>query len=216
VPLHYRHRLFAEHERSFAGEGSATPRPGTTFGTGFTLDWDRYTLRDLAPSGFVISLDGSAGIFLPTVKPRLVGKASAVAAFAPTETTVIKGQLVGQVVSAGNPNHSVLLDSRGVRGLEDAFYRNQSQLVANLELRQAWRFAERWAVQGVLFGDGALFRQLDALGRPARILETAGGVGAGARIIPTSLAGLLFRFDVARLLLPERRWFFQFGLGQYF
>jgi hypothetical protein len=41
-------------------------------------------------------------------------------------------------------------------------------------------------------------------------------VGAGLRVIPTCIASVTPRLDLARLIEPERVWFLQLGLNQYF
>src|SRR5690554_1989754 len=88
--------------------------------------------------------------------------------------------------------------------------------VGTVELRQAWRFAARWALQGVAFADAASFSAMDVTGTAQGPWQHALGVGGGARLVPTLLSGRLLRVDLARLLVPEQRWFLQVGLSQYF
>jgi hypothetical protein len=153
---------------------------------------------------------------VPAAEPRHDLAFRGLFALAPTKTTVLLGHVVAEAVSGGNPNHSLLLSSwEEVRGLTDSFYRDQAQATANLELRQAYRLAERWAVQAVAFTDLAVFSQLDAQGT-ARGAQAAVGAGAGLRLIPTLVAQVVPRIDAGRLFAPDRRWFVQLGLAQYF
>ena len=94
-------------------------------------------------------------------------------------------------------------------------YRNWVQIVANVELRQAVRIGQRWALQAVLFSDAAQFEPVDPSGAATQF-ETAVGVGAGVRIVPTFLADLLLRVDGSRLLAPSPAWFAQVGVQRYF
>ena len=83
----------------------------------------------------------------------------------PRSSTALMSRVLGGINSTGNANFSMLVGSfAGVRGLEDALYRNWMQAFANVELRQTIRIAERWAFQPVLFGDVAVFTQMDARG----------------------------------------------------
>jgi hypothetical protein len=130
--------------------------------------------------------------------------------------TVLMGRIESSWTNRGNANHSSLLGSiAGVRGLEDSLYRNWAQAYGNLELRQSFPIFERLALQLVAFTDAAVFAALDARGGK-KGAGTAFSGGAGARVIPTFLAQLLFRVDVARLVDPYRDWFVQLGVSQYF
>ena len=130
--------------------------------------------------------------------------------------TVFTARVVGAVSTRGNANFSQVVGSlAGVRGLEDGLFRTWLQTYGNFELRQALPFAERWAIQGVLFSDVAAFEQIDAGGARGRT-GSACSVGVGARVIPTWLANVMLRLDLARLLSPNQSWFLQFGLNQYF
>lgn len=196
------------------GEGSPS---GIGFGTLMTFTWDAYQWHDLVPRGFVASTSLGSGFMAdPTPSPRDNAELSLVGAVPLWPFALFTFRDVSSVVTRGNANGADLLGSvDGVRGLEDAYYRTWLSSYANLELRQALPFGSRWAIQGVVFADGALFEQLTSDGgRGAR--GRAFSLGAGARLIPTWLAGILLRVDAARLLLPERRWFVQVGLGQYF
>jgi len=215
-PLRFQLELSAFQERISRREGAVSVTSGAEIGTSLVVTWDAYTFHDLVPHGYVVRLEAGPGMFVPAMQPRHDAQASVKAAWAPTATTVFAGQASFEGVSAGNANHSALLGSlRGVRGLEDAFYRNHAQAVVNLEARQAWRFASRWALQGVLFGDAAELAPFDANGRSHGFI-TALAVGGGARVVPTFLAGAVARVDLARLLLPTERWFVQLGISQYF
>lgn len=110
----------------------------------------------------------------------------------------------------------MLLGSQaGVRGLPDSLYRNRTQAYANLELRHAIEIARRLYVQGVLFSDAAVFEPMDARGE-ATSETTAWSTGAGLRLLPTALVGMLLRADVARIHQPLATWFVQLGINQYF
>ena len=192
------------------------PGSGVALGTGVEIAWDSFAWDDLAPAGYVVTLDVSTGAFVPAAEPRHDVTLRAGFALKLSSTAVLGGQLVTEAVSAGNVNHSLLLSSwQEVRGLTDSFYRNQAQVTGNVELRQAWRFAERSALQGVLFADAAAFTPFDAHGQ-AGPAASALGVGGGVRLIPTLIANVGPRLDVGRLLVPERHWFVQVGLAQFF
>jgi hypothetical protein len=216
TPVRVALEVSAFHERVSRREGAVDVPSGLEIGTTLNVTWDDYTWNDLAPHGYVFRIEAGPGMFVPAMQPRHAVEGGAKAAWAITETTVLTGQLTYEAVSAGNANHSALLGSvKGVRGLDDSFYRNHAQAVANVEARQAWRFASRWALQGALFADGASFAPFDAHGR-SHGFTSACSVGGGARLIPTFLAGLLLRVDLARLLHPTERWFVQLGFSQYF
>lgn len=216
----WRYRVGATYLREVAEDPEGTYRPpnGHAIGTAMTLIWDRYVWNDLVPSGYRATLTVSPGWFFGPHPPQSRHRAELLlnGSLPLTRSTALMGRVVGGINSTGNSNFSMLVGSySGVRGLEDALYRNWMQAYATVELRQTIRIAERWAVQPVLFADGAAFEQMDAHGeRTAR--SAALGAGAGARIIPMALAGLLLRVDVARLLLPYENLFVQFGTSQYF
>jgi hypothetical protein len=216
APLRVRIIPFGFHERSSRLQGITAPPAGVTLGGAIEVVRNRYTWRDLDPSGYRITLDMAVGRFVPAGQGRYEAAIRVLGAVSPTATTALVARAVGQILNAGNVNHSLLLSSQvGVRGLADAFYRNQAQAYVNLELRQAWRFAERWALQGALFADAAVFASMDAAGvrQPA---ERALATGGGLRLVPTWLAEIVLRVDGGRLFAPEARWFVQLGLTQYF
>jgi hypothetical protein len=120
------------------------------------------------------------------------------------------------VGTRGNVNYGFLLGSvDGVRGLRDSFYLNWVHAFANVELRQSFLLRARWALQGVLFADAALFEPMDAEGRRGRS-DAALALGAGVRLLPTWLSSVVLRLDASRLIAPEPAWFTQLGLNQYF
>ncbi|WP_394826025.1 hypothetical protein [Pendulispora albinea] len=204
------------HESYFDIEGPAAPSDGVYIGQWLEAAWDKFTFRDLAASGYRITLTAYPGALIGPAQARHKMRLRYLQGIALSDTTVIMFQGVGDVFTSGNPNWSALVGSvAGVRGLEDAYYRNTVQGVANVELRQAWRFAERWALQGVLFADGATFRSMDERGHPGG-WTYALSTGVGARLIPTFLTSLVLRVDSAWLHEPESTWLLQTGLNQYF
>jgi hypothetical protein len=109
------------HERVSRQEGAYAPPSGMTLGGELEVSRDRYTWRDLAPSGTQLSFGLGAGGFVPAGQARLYGLVRGLGAVSPTETTALLGQVVLEVMNAGNANHSLLLSSQnGVRGLADA------------------------------------------------------------------------------------------------
>lgn len=207
---------FAYRERLSDVEGGAIATTGVALGNTLVASWDRYRWHDLVPEGSVVTLALTTSAFLPMAEPRHEASGTAQAAWSPTETTAFVGRVALEGASPGNVNHSLLLGSfYGVRGLDDAFFRNEAQALGSLELRQAWRFAARWALQGVAFADAASFSSMDATGEAHGPWQQALGVGWGARLVPTFLSGRLLRVDLARLLVPEQRWFLQVGFSQY-
>jgi len=208
---------FVYRERFAEVEGDVTPPDGVGFGSTLVASWDRYRWHDLVPEGYLATVHLTTSAFLPAVEPRHELGATLIAAWSPTETTALVGRAAVEGVSPGNVNHSLLLGSfYGVRGLDDAFFRNEAHALGTVELRQAWRFAARWALQGVAFADAASFSAMDVTGTAQGPWQHALGVGGGARLVPTLLSGRLLRVDLARLLVPEQRWFLQVGLSQYF
>jgi hypothetical protein len=120
------------------------------------------------------------------------------------------------VGTRGNANYGFSLSSvSGVRGLGVPTSVNWIQALSNLELRRSFLLGGRWALQAVAFFDAAVFEEMTVSGgRGSR-----GGAlssGAGLRLIPTWIASITPRLDVSRLLEPERVWFVQLGLNQYF
>jgi hypothetical protein len=216
TPLRYEVGVDAYRETLSDVESPRRPPDGQYAGGFVGLSWDRYTWRDLAPSGYRLSLEAQPGYFLPAGEARHLATLQGHWALAVGERALVTARTVAEAATYGNPNHSVLIGSqRGVRGLADAFYRNRAQAFANVEARYAFRPLERWALQGVAFVDAAGFEPMDGRGRPTR-WQGAVGAGAGVRVIPTFLTQLLARVDLARLLVPEPAWFVQLGVNQYF
>jgi hypothetical protein len=180
------------------------------------LERDRYTWDDLAPRGYRLTLEIVPGLMLPKRRARHSAHFQALTAIALGDRSALlaRGRLEGS--SRGDANHSLLLGSQeGVRGLADPFHRSWAQAFANIELRTALRFVARWALQGVLFADAAIFQPIGPDGRSLSPGHAV-GVGAGARLLPTALTELVLRLDLARLLLPAPSWFLQLGASQYF
>jgi hypothetical protein len=216
--LSYRVGAGYVREKPSQRRGGADP-PDTHGALSFVaFVWDRYRWNDLVARGLKAELGLSTGFTLgpDLLAPRHGAELTAQGALPLARYTVMMARAFAGVLTRGSPNYNYLLGSvEGVRGLPDTFYRNWLQAYANLELRQALPLAERWAAQGVLFCDAAVFEQLNAAGGRGDS-GAALGAGAGARLIPTWLAGLLVRVDAARLLLPQRAWLVQVGLSQYF
>ncbi|MDF2695549.1 MAG: hypothetical protein K0S65_3932 [Labilithrix sp.] len=217
--VNYRAGFYYGYESVFDRHGpSAAPSPGHTLAvfSGFVVD--NYLWRDLVPSGVraeIMSLVG-ARTGDARAQPRHSAQVVLTGAVPIAKYTVATARLAGGATTRGNANFSLLLGSvEGVRGLEDGYYRNWLQAYTNVELRQGLPIAKRWALQGVLFADAAIFEGLSASGGRGEH-ATALAVGGGARVIPTWLASVVPRVDVSRLLAPRTAWFVQLGLNQYF
>jgi hypothetical protein len=199
-------------------EGDVRPPDGHILGLSMMFTWDAYEWHDLTPRGIVVNLSATPAAFfgpaLPQNRYRADLEIRAAARLWPYAVLAVRAS--AGVAARGNPSHSLWIGSlEGVRGLEDALYFNWAQAYTNLELRQAIPLAARWALQAVAFMDSAIFEQVDVHGRrdEARVALNGGG---GARLVPTWISGLVLRFDVARLVLPARSMFYQFGVSQYF
>ncbi len=198
--------------------GGDLPPSGHALGTAMAFAWDDYHWADFTPRGVRVDLQLSVGAFVGTPSPqsRHVAQFDLVVAQPLARYTVLTARGVGAVSTRGNASFSQLLGSlAGVRGLEDGLFRNWLQAYGNFELRQALPFADRWAIQGVLFSDVAVFEQIAASGTRGQT-GSACSVGVGARGKPTWLANGMLRVDLARLVSPSQSWFLQFGLNQYF
>jgi surface antigen-like variable number repeat protein len=216
LPVRYEVGGFFLRELIEHDVGPVMPPDGYAFGTSIAFTLDRYTWRDLVPSGVRVRLQARPGWFVPDPKARFAASAMVLAAAPLGKLTVFATRTQWDFVSSGNANHSALVGSQdGVRGLPDAFYRTRHQAYVNVELRHAIKLAERWALQGVIFSDGAIFEPMDARGSPTS-WKAALSSGVGIRVIPTFLTQLLARVDGARLFVPEGSWFFQLGVTQYF
>jgi hypothetical protein len=216
--LAYRAGYYYSREQISDSVGSDLPPNSHALGTWMVFTWDDYHWADFTPRGVRAELNLSAGAFLGTPVPqsRHLAQVELVLAQPLGRYSVFTARSTGAVSSLGNAGFSQLIGSlAGVRGLEDGLLRNWLQTFGNFELRQALPLADRWALQGVLFSDVAAFQQIDASGTRGRT-GSAWSVGVGARVIPTWLANVVLRLDLARLLSPNQTWFLQFGLNQYF
>jgi hypothetical protein len=199
-------------------QGPVRPRAGHYLALPIMFTWDAYRWHDLTPQGWALTLNLTPGVFVgpDLAQPRHSAESTLKGAVAITRTTALMGKAVAALTVRGNANHNLPLGSvQGIRGLEDGWYFNWAQVVVNVELRQAVPLPGRWALQGVLFADTGGFEQLDVHGRRADAHAAFSG-GAGVRVIPTWLTGVVLRFDVARLVRPERLLMHQFGVSQYF
>ena len=203
-----------------ARERVMTNVPSDAHAVGMVLDllYNRYEFHDLVSSGVKARLGTDTGLLAGTTpaQPRHRVDLRVVGALPLARTTVLMARVVAGAATRGNANFSALIGSiDGVRGLEDTLYRSWLQAVANLELRHAIPIVPRWALQGVLFGDGAVFERItEDGGRGDRL--TALSVGGGLRVVPTWLTNVVVRADLAFLLAPASRPFLQLGLKQYF
>jgi hypothetical protein len=198
---------------------AAAPPPSTTVLQSFMgFTFDAYEWHDLVPRGVQASVwFGVGGVFGQTpAQPRHTGEWFLRGALPLGGSSVVIGRAELLVGTRGNANYGFPLGSiGGVRGLADATYVNWLQLLSNLEVRQSFRPWSRWALQAVAFADAAAFEQMTAegaRGAPGEALS----LGLGGRIVPTWIANVVLRVDVARLLAPELAWFTQLGLNQYF
>lgn len=182
------------------------------------FSWDAYEWHDLAPAGFSASLvAGSGGAFGPRVpEPRHDAELELRDAVRIGPRSVLLGRWIGNIATRGNANYGFRVGSvGGVRGLGVPTSVNWVQAVANVELRQSFLLGGRWAVQAVAFTDAAAFEEMSVAGGRGQT-GAALSVGAGVRLVPTWIASITPRLDVSRLLEPERVWFVQLGLNQYF
>lgn len=208
--------FFALYEWSTRVSGLRAPEGGLWAGAAVTLEADRYTFSDYVPRGFRSTLELFPSVLLPSMQPRPEAISTSLAALPLWRLAVLAMRVKLSGVWGGNVNHSVLLGSlEGVRGLADAFYRNRAQAFANIEVRQTVPLARRWAVQTVVFADAGAFQPLAADGG-TQASQTAAGVGAGLRLVPSFLTGIVLRTDLSKPLQPHGNWFFQLGLSQYF
>jgi len=222
TPFHYGGSLRYElvttvyRERLTQAAGLGVPDDGMFVGVASELIWDRYTWNDTVPRGIRMTFELRPGIFVGPGQARHEARIEAIGGIDLGRRTVLAFRATGEAVTSGNPNHSLLLGSqRGVRGLADTFYRDQSNVFANLELRHAIELAKRWYLQPVAFVDAATFLPMNRSGAPTS-WRGAFGAGAGLRLIPTVLVRTLFRVDVARLFAPTEEALVQLGIDQYF
>jgi hypothetical protein len=192
------------------------PPAGYFVGIAPEMTWDRYHWHDLVPSGYRVTLELRPGYFRGANQPRHEGRLRYLQGIPLAATTVLMINSVAEAVNTGNPNHSLLIGSiAGVRGLSDNLYRNRAQAYTNLELRHAIPLAPRWALQGVVFSDFGTFQSFTEEGQ-VRSWKGAVNIGAGLRIVPTSLTNTLLRVDLAQLWAPSPNSLVQIGITQYF
>jgi hypothetical protein len=216
--LNYTFGWFYAREAVTAPVGVEHPESSHFAGSRLAFVWDTYQWDDLSPSGVRAELGGSVGFAVDrsSARPRDHAELTINGSLRVSPTTALMARGAAAALTRGDSNFSLPLGSLyGVRGLRDGHYFNWAQAFANLELRQAIRFAPRWAVQAVVFADAAAFEQLLASGDRGQAGQAL-SVGGGVRVVPTWLASVVLRLDLARLMLPEQRWFLQLGLGQYF
>ncbi|MGC4088109.1 MAG: hypothetical protein QM756_09460 [Polyangiaceae bacterium] len=188
------------------------------FGSNVTFSWNGYQWADLVPRGAFAGLTAGAGIFTGETVPqaRHLLQLELQGALPLAKHRVLMSRMQAGLTTRGNANFSQELGSiMGVRGLRDTFYRNWAQAFCNVELRRALPLAERWALQLVLFGDTALFEQIDARGQRGAA-SSALSAGGGIRLVPTWLASSVLRVDGSYLFTQQTGAFLQLGLNQYF
>ncbi len=209
---------FHSYEASYDRILTDVPGRAHSAGTILSVVFNRYEFRDLVPRGLKAEVTAGTG-FLSAgdlVQPRHYVEGNAVLAIPVAKYTVLMGRVAFGALTRGNANFSYLVGSiEGVRGLEDNLYRNWLQVFSNVELRQGLPIARRWALQGIVFVDGAVFERFDENGRAADGVAAV-STGIGARLVPTWLASFVLRADVAYLVTPTTRPFVQLGLKQYF
>ena len=143
TPLRYQIRAVVFREVNGGIQGTSAPPDGNVVRSAFEVAWDKFTWRDLSASGASFTVTGAVGGLFPTGQPRHSAIGTFIGAVAPTKTTSFMLRVSGEAVTTGTrPQRAP--GPRGVRGPDDAFYRNHLQAFANLELRQAWH-ARRWA-----------------------------------------------------------------------
>lgn len=192
------------------------PQTGVWTGLAAIAEADLYSFHDLVPWGWRSTFEVYPSLLLPSGQPRPEVIWTTLFAKPLWKQAVITGRTKASGVWGGNVNHSMLLGSlEGVRGLADAFYRNRAQAFANLELRQSFMLATRWAWQAVGFADAAAFQPMDREGR-TQAVSNASAAGFGIRLVPLFLTGIVLRLDMAKPLKPQGAWFVQFALSQYF
>jgi hypothetical protein len=196
-------------------------------GVGLRVVRDAYEWHDLAPRGLRLGLEVTPALFFGDAERlgRHSVTAQMLAAFHFGERTGVVTNLVGEAVNPGDPNHSFLLGSisswrgsfgtvGGLRGLPDNRNRDAWHVFSNIEFRHSLSITSRLYLQGALFTDGGVYRRMNSKGHVLDV-EPGWSTGAGIRLLPTFLAGVILRLDAGRLFLPEPAWFTQFALSQY-
>jgi hypothetical protein len=215
-PLRYE-VVFEVYRELVHDQRTSGPPNGYYVGIAPEFAWDKYHWHDLVPKGYRVTLELRPGYFLGPNQQRHEGRLRYLQGIPLGPATVFMINGVAEAVNnSGNPNHSLLIGSiAGVRGLSDNLYRNQTQAYTNLELRHAIPLAPRWALQSVVFSDFGTFQTFTEDGN-TRAWRGAVSVGAGVRLIPTFLANVLLRVDIAHLFAPSPNSLVQFGITQYF
>lgn len=197
-------------------DGEYEPPDGSALTLFSQLSWDRYRFHDLVPTGFRWQLSLGPGAFVPASQARHFAQSTLLTARRLGKQTVVMARVRAAANSRGNANYSYVVGSlEGVRGLADSVHRAWVESFVNLELRSALNLFERLALQGVIFADAAAYEEVTVHGQRGRT-KTAASTGVGARLIPTFLAQLLLRCDIAYLWHPNRLWYYQLAVSQYF
>jgi len=209
---------FYARELVRSAASSSAPPSNHAGGTRLAFTWDAYTWDDLVPAGLFATLRAEVGMFAAGAvpQPRHNLLLESVGSLRLSNRTALVARVMAGAFTRGNANYSQIIGSIvGVRGLIDGYYHTWSHAFTNVELRHSVRLAPRWAIQGVLFSDAAVFEQITPAGRRGDS-SAALSLGVGMRLVPTWLANVVVRVDAARLIEPEPRWFLQAGLNQYF
>jgi hypothetical protein len=210
--------LDVSHERS-TGEVTPSMRTeGVNVGVPVRASWDAYEWHDVVPHGTRVSIELTPTIFVTArdVTNRHGASVQVLHATKFGSHTALLLNGVGEVSWWGDPNNAMLIGNvRGVRGLPDNLYRTAAHAFGTVELRRAFELLPTLFLQPAIFVDGGVMARIDATGVPTAMVPALSG-GAGLRVVWTTLAGVVPRIDGGVLLLPQRSWFFTFGLSQYF
>jgi hypothetical protein len=214
--------LDVSHERSTGTVPQGVRSEGVNVGLILRASWDGYEWHDVVPHGTRVSFEATPTIFVTardvTNRHGVSVQVLHATKFGTRTALTING--IAEGAWWGDPNNSLLLgtvsQSRGgVRGLPDNVYRTTAHAFGTVELRRAFELLPTLFLQPAIFVDGGVMARIDSTGAPTAMVPALSG-GAGVRIVWTTLAGLVPRIDGGVLLLPQRSWFFTFGLSQYF
>jgi hypothetical protein len=198
---------------------SSVARDGVYAGAGAKLTWDRYEWSDLTPHGYRITAELNPGMLLgrTRLRPRHELNLDVLWGYQLGERTVLMGRTAADAVSPGDPNHAVILGTAdGVRGVPDNLLRNALHIYSNLELRRALKFSRRLFLQGATFVDAAIYFRQSERGTVEKAFPTF-AVGAGLRLVPTFLSGVVPRIDAGGVMLfGQLEPFVRFSASQYF
>lgn len=211
----YEFQLQAYREDYSSTEGIVEREGGTYVGGLFEIIYDRYKWDDLNPTGYKLVLELRPGAM---INGRFRGEArvKALSAFSLAHNLTAAFNVIGAAVNSGDVNHSLLIGSQqGIRGLSDSFYRTSAATYLNSEIRYAFKIANRFYLQPIVFADVGAFEPMDVAGDRLPWVD-AFSTGVGARIVPTALTNFLLRADVARIHTPDKDWLAQIGITQYF